>query len=110
MLLLHNREETFGILSMHGHIDFFRVVQTRNNVNISDITIRIIDFFSLGCFAFFCSCCFEYKLFKRAGEHVCACMCPGSRFALRSKIRTAFRIEVLFVIIGLENKNYKISQ
>ncbi|CAF1684431.1 unnamed protein product [Adineta ricciae] len=44
-------------------------------------------------FAFFCSCCFEYKLHKRAGEKTCTCLCPGSRFALRSKIRTAFRIQ-----------------
>ncbi|CAF3914821.1 unnamed protein product [Rotaria sordida] len=47
----------------------------------------------LCCFAFFCPCCFEYKLYKQAGENICGCMCPGSRFALRTKIRTAFRIE-----------------
>ncbi|UJR09307.1 hypothetical protein I4U23_013550 [Adineta vaga] len=45
------------------------------------------------CYAFFCFCCFEYKLYKRAGEKTCTCICPGSRFALRSKIRTAFRIQ-----------------
>ncbi len=48
----------------------------------------------LGCFAFFCPCCFECKLYKRAGESIWTCFCPGARFALRSKIRTAFRIEV----------------
>jgi len=47
-----------------------------------------------GCFAFFCPCCFECKLYKRAGESMWTCCCPGGRFALRSKIRTAFRIEV----------------
>ncbi|CAF4695915.1 unnamed protein product [Rotaria socialis] len=45
------------------------------------------------CFAFFCPCCFEYALYKRAGETCWACLCPGARYALRSKIRTAFRIE-----------------
>ncbi|CAF1508663.1 unnamed protein product [Adineta steineri] len=45
------------------------------------------------CCGFFCLCCYECKLHKRAGEHMCTCMCPGARFALRSKIRTAFRIE-----------------
>ncbi|CAF3246135.1 unnamed protein product [Rotaria sp. Silwood2] len=56
----------------------------------------------LCCFAFFCPCCFEYKLYKRAGENICSCLCPGSRFALRSKIRTAFRIEVIIFIINLK--------
>jgi hypothetical protein len=50
----------------------------------------------LGCFAFFCPCCFECKLQKRAGENMCTGLCPGATFALRSKIRTAFRIEVSF--------------
>jgi hypothetical protein len=27
------------------------------------------------------------------------CFCPGGRFALRSKIRTAFRIEVIISIL-----------
>ncbi|CAF3100359.1 unnamed protein product [Rotaria socialis] len=45
------------------------------------------------CFAFFCPCCFEYQVYKRAGETGCTCLCPAARFALRSKIRTAFRIE-----------------
>lgn len=45
------------------------------------------------CFAFCCPCCFECKLYKRAGESIWTCMCPGANFALRSKIRTAFRIQ-----------------
>lgn len=51
--------------------------------------------FILGCYAFCCPCCFEYTLYKRAGESCWACCCPGANFALRSKIRTAFRIEVM---------------
>ncbi|CAF1593980.1 unnamed protein product [Adineta ricciae] len=45
------------------------------------------------CYAFFCPCCFECEIFKRAGEEMWTCMCPGARYALRSKIRTAFRIK-----------------
>ncbi|CAF1291943.1 unnamed protein product [Rotaria sp. Silwood1] len=45
------------------------------------------------CFAFCCLCCFECRLFKRAGENMWTSLAPGARYALRSKIRTAFRIE-----------------
>lgn len=48
------------------------------------------------CYAFFCPCCFVCQLYKRTGENMCTCLCPGSLFALRAKIRTAFRIEVSF--------------
>lgn len=48
----------------------------------------------LGCYAFFCPCCFQCELFKRSGENMWACICPGALYALRTKIRTAFRIEV----------------
>ncbi|CAF3952826.1 unnamed protein product, partial [Adineta steineri] len=45
------------------------------------------------CYAFFCPWCYECNLFDRAGENLWTCICPGARYALRSKIRTAFRIE-----------------
>jgi hypothetical protein len=32
---------------------------------------------------------------------MCTCLCPGARFALRSKVRTAFRIEVITVVLYL---------
>ncbi len=68
------------------------------------------DYFFSGCFAFFCPCCFECELYERAGESMWTCMCPGAGFALRSKIRTAFRIEVsiLFCVINLKKRNYSI--
>jgi hypothetical protein len=35
------------------------------------------------------------------------CMCPHAKFALRSKIRTAFRIEVnYFCVINLKKSTY----
>ncbi|CAF0929629.1 unnamed protein product [Rotaria sordida] len=45
------------------------------------------------CFAFCCSWCFECRLFKRAGESMWISLNPCAKFALRSKVRTAFRIE-----------------
>ena len=54
----------------------------------------LADTRDLGCYAFFCPCCFGCRLFKRAGENMCTCLCPSALYALRSKIRTAFRIEV----------------
>ncbi|CAF1311750.1 unnamed protein product [Rotaria sordida] len=45
------------------------------------------------CFAFCCSWCFECRLFKRAGESMWTSLNPCAKFALRSKVRTAFRIE-----------------
>jgi hypothetical protein len=47
------------------------------------------------CCAFFCCPCFTCKLFERAGECLCTPMfAPGALLALRTKIRTGFRIEV----------------
>jgi hypothetical protein len=34
MLLLLNQEKVFGNLNIHGHINFFHVVQILSNVNI----------------------------------------------------------------------------
>jgi hypothetical protein len=98
MLLLRKLEEMFGILNIHGQINFVHVAQIWSNVNLIDIIIEFLSHI-LGCFAFFCPCCFECKLFKRAGENMCTGMCPGGTYALRSKIRTAFRIEVRFFCI-----------
>jgi len=112
MLLLLNREKVFGNLNIHGHINFVHVVQMLSNVNIIYIIIKLIYFEVIlsGCFAFFCPCCFECELYERAGESMWTCICPGAGFALRSKIRTAFRIEVIFLlcVINLKKRNYSI--
>lgn len=71
------------------------------------IKISLIYFLFKGCFAFFCPCCYECKLYKRAGESMWTCCCPGARLALRSKIRTAFRIEVIIIkLIDIKNSIY----
>ncbi|RNA03002.1 PLAC8 1 [Brachionus plicatilis] len=42
--------------------------------------------------AFFCTLCYEYTLFQRAGEGCCDCICAGL-VPLRTKIRTERAIE-----------------
>ncbi|CAF4043835.1 unnamed protein product [Rotaria sp. Silwood2] len=60
------------------------------------------------CFAFCCPCCFECRLFKRAGESMWTSLTPGARYALRSKMRTAFRIEIsgIFMFVNLISLDY----
>ena len=93
MLLSLNLVEMFGNMNIHGQQQFVHVVTIPNNVRI--VFQLLFGGLFLGCFAFFCPCCYECKLYKRAGESMWTCFCPNGRFALRSKIRTAFRIEVM---------------
>lgn len=101
MSLSHNREGMSGALNTHGHIHSTPAVRTSTNVsrdprstNDRSATLLRSDSSPLGCYAFFCPCCFDCEVYKLAGESMWTCMCPGAKYALRSKIRTAFRIEV----------------
>lgn len=49
-----------------------------------------------GCLcAYFCTCCYAYKVFTDAGEGFCDC-CWGGILPLRVKVRTERGIEVIF--------------
>ena len=45
------------------------------------------------CFAYFCTLCYMYRLFDKAGEGCCSCFWAGL-VPLRTKIRTERGIEV----------------
>ena len=60
----------------------------------------------LAAFACCCSCCYVASLVSRTGESRLSCLCnPCAPSALRTKVRTAFHIRVMAMILfSLENE------
>jgi hypothetical protein len=82
----------YGILKINGVQNYFIA-----NLLV-DVRLNIIFNFKfyeiLGCFALFCPWCMGCSLAKRLGESSIIGCCPGSATYLRTKLRTARRIDV----------------
>lgn len=86
----------YGILKIHGEANYL-IVNLWVNVNEKDLFLIKTSwsfFCFLGCFACFCPCCMGCKLAKRLGESSAIGCCPCTLQYLRTKLRTARRIEV----------------
>ncbi len=88
----------YGVLKINGVRSYFRVillVNVRTNIYIIQDSISSSFFLlNLGCFACFCPCCMNCKLAKHLGESSAIGCCPGSLSYLRTKLRTARRVQV----------------
>ncbi len=99
LLLNNNMTPTmYGVLKINGVRSYFRVillVNVRTNIYIIQDSISSSFFLlNLGCFACFCPCCMNCKLAKHLGESSAIGCCPGSLSYLRTKLRTARRVQV----------------